>query len=41
MSSAEVCGFVIRHEPKETVADALVIITSYCRSLNVELDGMK
>lgn len=24
MSSAEVCGFVIRHEPRENVADALV-----------------
>jgi hypothetical protein len=24
MSSAEVCGFVLRHEPRENVADALV-----------------
>lgn len=24
MSSAEVCGFVMRHEPRESVSDALV-----------------
>lgn len=24
MSSAEVCGFVLKHEPKESVAEALV-----------------
>ena len=26
MSSAEVCGFVLKHEPKESVAEAIVNI---------------
>ena len=25
MSSAEACGFVLKHEPRESVADALVL----------------
>lgn len=25
MSSAEVCGFILKHEPKESVAEALVL----------------
>lgn len=42
MSSAEVCGFILKHEPKESVADALVlVIINNNRSLNVDLDGMK
>ena len=37
MSSAEVCGFVLKHEPKENVAEALVNCLIYekvgeCRS---------
>jgi len=26
MSSAEVCGFIIKHEPKESVAEAIVFL---------------
>ena len=38
MSSAEVCGFILRHEPKETVADALVM---ECRSRWDEMNKTK
>lgn len=26
MSSAEVCGFVLKHEPKENVAEGIVLL---------------
>jgi hypothetical protein len=44
MSSAEVVGFVMRHEPRESVADALVIrlfIYHIYRFWSVWPDGMK
>jgi len=41
MSSAEVCGFVLKHEPKESVAEAIVNIDIKLRLLNVDPGGMK
>lgn len=38
MNSAEVCGFVMRHEPRENVADALVL---ECRSRWDEMNKTK